>query len=129
MKSDQVALNLGTPPGSPPRTSSEFEEVAYPQPSPPSHWAATKQDAELPLHYMSEESARRRVRGQVGTEYGDHAEAHELEPLNDDEGKDVYNKIGATRPATYGGRPRKPVHPPPSSLVRSNLSKEWSGAN
>lgn len=117
MKPAQVALNLGTPPGSPPRTSSDFEEVAYPQPSPPSHWAPTKEDGELPLHYMNEDSTRRRVRGVGSTDYGENANVHELEPLNADEGKDVYNKMSAMRGASFGGRPRRPVHPPPSSIV------------
>jgi dolichyl-phosphate-mannose-protein mannosyltransferase len=40
-----------------PRSSSDFEEVPYP----PSHWASSRQEEELPLHYINEDKARRRV--------------------------------------------------------------------
>ena len=113
MKPAQVALNLGTPPETP-RTSSEIEEVSHPS----SHWSAAHHDGELPLHYMStDDKARRRVRLGGGALNGNSVEAHELEPLYDDEGKDVYNKMNAMRGASFGGRPRRPVHPPPSSIV------------
>lgn len=112
MRPSQVALNLGTPPGSPPRTSSDFEEVNYPSSS---HWSSSQHEEELPLHYMSEEKARRRLRPGAASNGVD---VFETDPLYDDEGKDVYNKMRPVKGPTLGGRPRRPSPPPATNLVR-----------
>ncbi|KAI5124556.1 hypothetical protein M0805_003078 [Coniferiporia weirii] len=116
MRPPQVALNLGTPPGSPTRTSSEFEEIAYPS----SHWS--QQEEELPLHYMTEETARRRVRAGVGP--GSDADDTKPEYGYGDEGKDVYTKMKQMKGPTLGGRLQKPPPPPATNLtefVQQNL--------
>ena len=112
----QVALNIGySPPESPTRTSSDFEQVGYP----PSHWSSQHEE-ELPLHYMSEETARRRVRpgGTTGAENSKKVES------NFDDGKDVYNKMRTIRGPTLGGRPQKPPPPPATNLVSILI---WAG--
>ncbi|KAI0345390.1 glycosyltransferase family 39 protein [Trametopsis cervina] len=121
---DSVSLNFGTPEVSP-RTSSDFEEISYPQSSPPrnSAWVApSRREEELPLHYMSEETARRRVpvaRGSPGHDFYD-----EQEGEFDDDGKDVYAKIRASKMPIGSGRPRR-LHAPPatsiSEFVQQNL--------
>lgn len=112
----QVALNLGySPPPSPTRTSSEYEEVNYPDSNyPSSHWSS-QQEEELPLHYMTEETARRRVKagGVASNGLGD----VKSEFIYSDEGKDVYNKMKPIRGPTLGGRPQRPQPPPPTNLV------------
>lgn len=114
MRPSQLALNLGTPPGSPTRTSSDFEEVSYPS----SHWSSHNEE-ELPMHYLSEDTARRRGKGAAAGNSVDEAKA---EPDYNDEGKDVYNKIRVVRGPTLGGRPQKPPSPPASSLVSTFAS-------
>ena len=120
MKPAQVALNLGTPPGSPTRSSSEFEQVQYPV----SHHSGNSwaQHEQLPLHYMAnEDTTRRRVRGIDGGEGklgGFHSEAYQSHSPFDDQGKDVYSKSGPYRTPLTGGRPRKTYTPPPTNLVR-----------
>ena len=109
MRPSQVALNLGTPPGSPTRTSSDFEELSYPSSS---HWSS--QHEELPMHYLSEDTARRRVKGAAE---GNSPEETKVEPEYNDEGKDVYNKMRVVKGPTLGGRPQKPPPPPATSLV------------
>lgn len=81
-----VAVDLGTPS---PRSS--FEEINYPTTSAPTAWPVQE---ELPLHYMSEDKARRRIRptGPGGPHI------HETAPLldeDDDGGKEVYGKMRA----------------------------------
>jgi dolichyl-phosphate-mannose-protein mannosyltransferase len=122
-RSDSISLNFGTPEVSP-RTSSEFEEIHYPHynttttaahgsgwPVPP------REQEELPLHYMGEETARRRVRVTPGGNgvYDTHAEAQEE---YDDEGKDVYTKMRASKVPVSSGRPRRPPPPPATTIVR-----------
>ena len=111
MRPSEVALNLGTPPGSPTRTSSEFEEVAYPS----NHWSSQQQEEELPLHYMTEETARRRFKAGAGA--GNGADGTRPGYYYDDEGKDVYNKMKSIKGPTLGGRPQRPAPPPATNLV------------
>lgn len=106
MKPAQVAIDFGNDSDTPPRSSSEFEEVPYPSNS----WPAPE---ELPLHYMSEEKARRRpVKG-----------AHDDGPISvniahyDDDGKDVYNKLRAVKARMGSGRPPPPLAPPATNIV------------
>ncbi|TFK36464.1 glycosyltransferase family 39 protein [Crucibulum laeve] len=114
MKPSAVAIDFGAPDiDSPPRSSFEFEEVPYP-PEHSNHWASARQEEELPLHYMSEEKARRRVRGPGPGAYElsekDHYEDY------DDEGKDVYSKARPTKARVGSGRlPQHPL-PPPTSI-------------
>ncbi|KAL5511598.1 PMT2 [Sanghuangporus vaninii] len=112
----QVALNLGySPPASPTRISSEYEEVNYPDSSyQSSHWPS-QQEEELPLHYMTEESARRRVKGGGASSNGQEDVKHEY--TYSDEGKDVYSKMRPMKGLTLGGRPQRPPPPPPTSLT------------
>ena len=113
----QVALNLGySPPPSPTRTSSEYEEVNYPESNlASSHWSSQHEE-ELPLHYMTEETARRRVKagGVPGVGLGDVKPEYSY----NDEGKDVYSKMRPMKGPTLGGRPQRPPPPPPTNLVR-----------
>jgi dolichyl-phosphate-mannose-protein mannosyltransferase len=126
----QVALDLGTPPGSA-RTSSDFEEINYPPtqrtkaPTPPSDY----RQEELPLHYMTEDSARRRVvRTNAGAgasnghsyDYGSVPEKGSA--YDDDGGKDVYAKMNVNKAGGMGGgRIRRPPPPPATSMVRLSL--------
>ena len=133
MKPADVAINLGTPQGSP-RTSSDFEEVHYPH----QHTSAAsisstgslgwttvpRREEELPLpHYMSEDTARRRVprAPAVGDGSGTYAVHDEKQALSydayDDGGKDVYAKMKAARGPVGSGRVRRPPPPPPTSIV------------
>ena len=122
-RSDSISLNFGTPEISP-RTSSEFEEVHYPTASTAAHgsaWSAhPREKEELPLHYMSEETARRRVRVTPGGNgvYDSHVGVHDE---YDDEGKDVYAKMRSSKVPVSSGRPRRPPPPPPTTIVRTSL--------
>jgi len=53
--SSSSAFKFGT---SDPDAPFEFEDIPYPS----QHWSAVSREEELPLHYMSEEKARRRVK-------------------------------------------------------------------
>ncbi|KAI0080531.1 glycosyltransferase family 39 protein [Panus rudis PR-1116 ss-1] len=136
LQAADVALNFGSPPGSP-RTSSEFEEVNYPHHtasnSPNSlTWTAVPRQEELPLHYMNEETARRRVRTAAGGAAGEGSETYhahdekappQYDPY-DDEGKDVYSKMRATKAPAGSGRARRPPPPPPTTIgefIQQNL--------
>lgn len=138
MQPADVAINLGTPQGSP-RTSSDFEEVHYPHyhistasDSPPGSlgWTAVpRREEELPLpHYMSEDTARRRVprAPAAGDGSGTYIARDEKQPTTydayDDGGKDVYAKMKATRGPVGSGRVRRPPPPPPTSIVRVMLT-------
>lgn len=125
--SDSISLNFGTPEVSP-RTSSEFEEVHYPHPHPHPHTTTTDAHAqgwpapprereELPLHYMGEETARRRVTRTPGGN-GAYSKAEGPDEY-DDEGKDVYAKIKASKVPVSSGRPRRPPPPPATTIVRA----------
>ncbi|KAH8106915.1 glycosyltransferase family 39 protein [Cristinia sonorae] len=130
MKRSDIALNFGTPPGST-RTSSDFEEVNYPrsntESSSPEHsfsWTAVpRREEELPLHFMNEDSARRRVvRPQgAGGSYDGHSESsapkHEGGYAEyDDGGKDVYSKMRAAKGPAGSGRIHRPPPPPPTTI-------------
>ncbi|TFK19151.1 dolichyl-phosphate-mannose-protein mannosyltransferase [Coprinopsis marcescibilis] len=112
--------------------ASDFEEVPYPA----EYYSNTTRQAyraeeELPLHYMSEEKARRRVvqrgggHGEDGPYEGSGAHGGggvaEKEALfeyqeYDDAGKDVYNKVRTIQPRIASGRlPAQPL-PPPTSV-------------
>ena len=61
-----------------PRSSSDYEEI---------------QAQELPLHYMNEDKARRRVpKGPSSIGYPSTDDIAARDAYDDDEGKDVYNK-------------------------------------
>ena len=126
--SGQVALDLGPPYEDGARSDSDFEEIPHPAnhngywtQHPPAH--APPREEELPLHYMNQENARRRVtRGPGGNDGGGLSQFSEKEGLdyyaNDDEGKDVYSKMKAARGPISSGRPRRPPPPPPTTVVR-----------
>ena len=115
----QVALDLGPPFEDGARSSSDFEEIPHPTShnaywpqQPPAHAAPREQ---LPLHYMSEEKARRRVVRGPGGDEGEFAATSEKGldyDAFDDEGKDVYSKMKAAKGPISSGRPRRP---PPTS--------------
>jgi dolichyl-phosphate-mannose-protein mannosyltransferase len=109
-----LALDLGTPPASP-NSSDEFEQVSY-----PTHWAS--HDEHLPLHYMSEDKARRRVlRGPTGGPMPPGGQQN-IYDVDDDQGKDVYAKLKAARGYMVGsGRITRPPPPPPASLVSAHI--------
>lgn len=121
MRPSQVVIHVGTPPEQSPRTSSDFEEISYPVHQSPS-WARSAREEELPLHYMNEETARRRVfRGSSGNgplpEPSQAVSEKEYE-IYDDEGKDVYAKMKDMRSPLGSGRLRRPPPPPPTTVVR-----------
>ncbi|TCD70275.1 Protein O-mannosyltransferase 2 [Steccherinum ochraceum] len=136
-KRSDFTLNFGTPPGST-RTSSEFEEVGYPHsnadsssPENTHSWTTvSRREEDLPLHYMNEDAARRRVvRPQGGSgSYDDHLAPSQTKYEGgyrelDDGGKDVYTKMKATR-GLGGGRVRRPHAPPPTTIgefIQQNL--------
>jgi dolichyl-phosphate-mannose-protein mannosyltransferase len=101
------------------RSSSEFEEISYP--SNHHHWSAPQYEEELPLHYMSEEKARRRVvRGpeSAGVHDSPANDGPGYGGYDDDEGKDVYNKPRPIQNRIGSGRLPQPLPPPPTTLVR-----------
>jgi hypothetical protein len=110
--------------------SSDFEQVSYQD----TYW--NKHEEELPLHYMSEEKARRRVArapgaGTTAGTVGDNADystaTYDSNPLEyDDEGKDVYAKARQTKGRVGSGRVMKPPPPPPTSIVSNgSLMRLW----
>ena len=118
MRPSEVTLNFGTPQDSP-RTSSDFEEIPYPH-----HWSSSQgQPEELPLHYMSEETTRRRVHQHPDHQYSQQGPVgyadYPVDPAEqDDGGKDVYAKMRQSHGSLGGGRPRRLPPPPPTSVVR-----------
>lgn len=122
MRQSEVTLNFGTPQDSP-RTSSDFEEVPYPH-----HWSSSQgQPEELPLHYMSEETTRRRLHQHPDHQHPPYGPAgyddYPVGPAEqDDGGKDVYAKMRQTHGGLGGGRPRRLPPPPPTSVVRPSAS-------
>lgn len=120
MKPHQIAITVDSPPTTPPRTSSDFEEINYPSHSSAS-WSASRRDEELPLHYMTEDTAaRRRVpRGPGAAVDAGYAQQNNWE--YDDEGKDVYAKAG---PAKFSsGRVARRAPPPPPTTFREFLEQ------
>lgn len=107
-----VAIDFGSPPGSPP--SDEFEQVPYP----PDHYKAQREQEQLPLHYMNEEKARRRnVRSGGELMEGAPGRGTNDAELFDDEGKDVYSKLRPTKARVGSGRIQRPPPPPPTTIV------------
>jgi dolichyl-phosphate-mannose-protein mannosyltransferase len=88
-------------------TPGDFEQV------PPSSNAAYWNTAEeLPLHYMAEETTRRRVpRGPTG---GDSDGAHLHDGYDEDE---KYAKMKAPKSRVGSGKIARPPPPPPTSIV------------
>lgn len=122
MKTPQVEINFGTPPGRSPRTSSDFEEISYPfQHTQPHPWTipTTQHEETLPLHHMAEDtSARRRIARGPGSSGGFMSGDEQEESRYDDEGKDVYSKQRLATGRVASGRIHKPYSPPPTSIVR-----------
>ncbi|KJA15827.1 glycosyltransferase family 39 protein [Hypholoma sublateritium FD-334 SS-4] len=81
-KSPAIAVDFGTDP------EFEFEEVQYSN----HFWSPNRE--ELPLHYMSEEKARRRVKAGPTIEEYEHIEIEHYtgREYYDDSGKDLYGK-------------------------------------
>ena len=93
----EVAVDFGA---TDPDGSFDFEHVPYPEDHHHHHhWSLSNREEELPLHYMSEEKARRRMVkvpvGPAGMGGEDHAHSHKEHygDYYDDQGKDAYNKI------------------------------------
>lgn len=122
-----VALDLGPPFEDGARSSSDFEEVPHPA-SHNTYWTqhqpahVVPREEDLPLHYMSEEKARRRVGRGPGAGAGGFSGPVSEKGLDydafDDEGKDVYSKMKASKGPISSGRPRRPPPPPPTTVVR-----------
>ena len=118
----EVHLNFGTTPPDSPRTSSEFEEIQYPHTTASSTnslgWTLPpRREEELPLYNMSEETARRRV-PHATSGSGSYPPAYVEGPDEyDDEGKDVYAKMRASKMPLSSGRPRRPPPPPATTIV------------
>jgi len=91
--------------------ASEYERISYPNNY---HWP--EQHQELPLHYMSEETARRRLKPTVGEPYGSPVQKESFQDY-DDEGKDVYNKLKSVSTRVGSGRPPQRHPLPPTSIV------------
>jgi len=119
MKPPQIAITVDSPPVTPPRVSSDFEEIDYPTIT-SNNWQQSRREEELPLHYMTEDTARRRVvRGPVPEQAGGFGRREKSWGSND-EGKDVYSKIG--QPKFGSGRPvRRAPPPPPTTFVCCEL--------
>jgi dolichyl-phosphate-mannose-protein mannosyltransferase len=116
MRPPAITVDFGAP-DSDTRSSSEFEEISYP---PNYDWPASHHEDELPLHYMTEEKARRRVvrgPGTAGT-FGPANDGFGPGGYADDEGKDVYNKPRHVQNRLGSGRPPQPLAPPPTTIVR-----------
>ncbi|PPQ91354.1 hypothetical protein CVT25_004121 [Psilocybe cyanescens] len=113
MKPGAVAVDFGT---NDPDPAFDFEQVPYPN----NHWTSINREEDLPLHYMSEEKARRRVvKGPLGAASGGEYEYTEKEryvDYYDDESKDVYNKPRPSSARLGSGRLPQPPLPPPTSL-------------
>jgi len=121
MRPPQVQIDFGSPPGTPSRISSDFEEIHYPA-SYSSYSDTTekyKHEESLPLHYMNEDiSTRRRVARGPGSSGGFMSgDEHESEMHYDDEGKDVYSKLRLAKGRVSSGRIHRPPPPPPTSIV------------
>jgi hypothetical protein len=99
--SSSSAFNLGT---SDPDVPFEFEHNPYPSQG-------------LPLHYMSEDKTRRRVK--ATTVYDQQDKEPYYGDYYDDEGKDVYSKLRPKSSRLSSGRLPQPPLPPPTSVVSS----------
>ncbi|KAH9484580.1 Dolichyl-phosphate-mannose--protein mannosyltransferase 2 [Psilocybe cubensis] len=113
MKPGAVAVDFGT---NDPDPAFDFEQVPYPNSN---NWTSIDREEDLPLHYMSEEKARRRVVKGPGAPSGGEYEYNEKERYVDyyeDESKDIYNKPRASSARIGSGRLPQPPLPPPTSL-------------
>jgi dolichyl-phosphate-mannose-protein mannosyltransferase len=123
MRPSQVQIDFGSPPGTPIRTSSEFEEIPYPATHP--SYSKTSQNYKhvesLPLHHMNEDtSTRRRVARGPGSSGGFMSgDEQESEMHYDDDGKDVYSKLKPAMSRVSSGRVHRHPPPPPTSIVRT----------
>lgn len=112
MSSSSAYLDLGT---SDPDAPSEFEHNPYPS----NHWSSVNREEGLPLHYMSEDKTRRRVKAVAVSLYDQQEKEHHYGDYYDDEGKDVYSKLRPKSSRLSSGRlPQLPL-PPPTSVVSS----------
>jgi dolichyl-phosphate-mannose-protein mannosyltransferase len=121
-KPSEVVLELGTPPpGSPSRTSEEFEQVPYPAntTSTETHWGPSRNVAEeeLPLHYMDGDRARRRVRPSTGVSHDDGGRRYDAE--YDDDKELYHDKLRPVNIPRIGRSTQRSI--PPTNLVRSIL--------
>ncbi|KAI0320711.1 glycosyltransferase family 39 protein [Amylostereum chailletii] len=122
MKPSEIAITIDSLPPSPTRTSSDYEKIDYPSHSAPD-WAARRREEELPLHYMTEETARRRVtRGPGSSAMGGELES-EKNWEEDDQGKDVYSKAGASSRYGGSGRVMRRAMPPPPTSIKEFLQQ------
>ncbi|KAG6819686.1 hypothetical protein H0H93_009642, partial [Arthromyces matolae] len=95
-------------------TSSEFEEIPYPSSTTNNNTNWPPAQEELPLHYMNEEKARRRV-GKGAHDDFPAGPRGDQDTYNDD-GKDVYNKIRSVKNRVGSGRP-PPTPSPPATTI------------
>ena len=107
MKPSAVAVDIQ----SDPELAAEYNPISYPNTK--LHWS--DQHEQLPLHYMSEDTARRRVKVSAHEVYGVQVPNETYGEYNDG-GKDVYNKVRRTTTIGSGRLPQPPL-PPPTSVV------------
>lgn len=118
-KPSEVVLELGTPPpGSPSRTSEEFEQVPYPAntTSTETHWGSSPRnivEEELPLHYMDGDRARRRVRPSTGASHEDGRRTYDTE--YDDDKELYHDKLRPVNIPRIGRGTQRNL--PPTNLV------------
>ena len=110
--SSSSAFNLGT---SDPDSPFEFEHIPYPS----QHWSSVNPEEGLPLHYMSEDKTRRRVKASTVSTYDQQEKEPYYADYYDDEGKDVYSKLRPKSSRLSSGRIPQPPLPPPTSVVSS----------
>lgn len=106
MKPSAIAVDIGSDPDFP----SEYELIPYPTTN--HHWP--EQHQQLPLHYMSEETARRRVKVAGGPTLGSPLPK---KSYDDDGSKDAYLKPRPPSARVTSGRLPQPHLPPPTSVV------------
>lgn len=117
--SSSSAFNLGT---SDPDSPFEFEHIPYPS----QHWSSVNPEEGLPLHYMSEDKTRRRVKASTVSTYDQQEKEPYYADYYDDEGKDVYSKLRPKSSRLSSGRMPQPPLPPPTSVVSSIILFLWS---
>ena len=95
--------------------SFEFEHNPYHS----HHRSSVNREEGLPLHYMSEDKTRRRVKATTVSVYDQQEKEPYYGDYYDDEGKDVYSKLRPKSSRLSSGRlPQLPL-PPPTSVVSS----------
>ena len=103
---------LGTSDADP---SFEFEHNPYHS----HHRSSVNREEGLPLHYMSEDKTRRRVKATTVSVFDQQEKESYYGDYYDDEGKDVYSKLRPKSSRLSSGRlPQLPL-PPPTSIVSS----------